>query len=66
MRYVPIVDVAVGNQKYPKDEALVLGKQMDVFCKSPKQVIDSKEKYGPAPPISPTSSIPMLQNSGPQ
>lgn len=49
MRYVPIVDVAVGNQKYPKDEALVLGKQMDVFCKSPETGYRFKGKVWPGP-----------------
>ncbi|KRX02139.1 Glycoside hydrolase, superfamily [Pseudocohnilembus persalinus] len=33
--FVPIVDVAVGNTKYPKDEALLFGKQLDIFCYSP-------------------------------
>ncbi len=33
---MPIVDVGVGSQKYPNDEALSLGKQMDIFCRSPK------------------------------
>lgn len=36
MNYVPIVDVAVGYKKHPNDEALLLGKEMDVFCKSPE------------------------------
>ena len=35
VNYVPIVDVASGAVKYQRDEALVLGKQMDVFCRSP-------------------------------
>ena len=36
MNYVPIVDVAVGAKKYPNDEALKLGKEMDIFCRSPR------------------------------
>lgn len=32
---MPIVDVAVGATKYMDDEALVLGKSLDIFCKSP-------------------------------
>mmetsp|Transcript_6480 Transcript_6480/g.582 ORF Transcript_6480/g.582 Transcript_6480/m.582 type:complete len:104 (-) Transcript_6480:323-634(-) len=36
LNYVPLVDVAVGSAKYLNDDALVLGKKMDIFCRSPK------------------------------
>lgn len=36
MHYVPLVDVAVGSRRHPNDPALVLGKSLDIFCRSPK------------------------------
>lgn len=35
INYVPIVDVASGAVKHMDDKALLLGKKMDIFCRSP-------------------------------
>jgi alpha-glucosidase len=35
VKYVPILDVAVGATRYSNDPALVFGKELDIFCYSP-------------------------------
>lgn len=43
------MDVAVGNKRHPDDEALLLGKKMDIFCRSPKTGLRFKGSVWPGP-----------------
>lgn len=49
MNYVPLVDVGVGSYRFPNDEALVKGKEYDIFCRSPSSGLRFKGSVWPGP-----------------